>query len=82
LPILVDAEEVKSTGRRGDKAPAAGERRASMEHKQFWMPDKLCKTCYHCEEIFTVYKRKHHCRMCGQVGLFACLVSASGSISA
>lgn len=31
------------------------------------MPDKYCKNCYGCEEAFTMYRRRHHCRMCGQV---------------
>jgi hypothetical protein len=29
--------------------------------------DKLCKICYACELPFTMYRRRHHCRMCGQV---------------
>ena len=35
--------------------------------KEYWMPDRLCKVCYSCEEAFTMYRRRHHCRMCGQV---------------
>jgi hypothetical protein len=29
--------------------------------------DKLCKICYKCELPFTMYRRRHHCRMCGQI---------------
>eukprot|EP00605_Chrysophyceae_sp_TOSAG23-4_P001064 GSChrysophyteH1.ASY1.ANO1.1169.1 assembled CDS len=32
-----------------------------------WMPDKICKSCYNCEVAFTMYRRRHHCRMCGQI---------------
>ena len=32
-----------------------------------WMPDKICKVCYNCEDQFTMYRRRHHCRMCGQI---------------
>lgn len=64
LPVLIDIEEAKVAAPWDDEP---GVRDDKAEHKQFWMPDKLCKTCYHCEEIFTVYKRKHHCRMCGQI---------------
>ena len=32
-----------------------------------WMPDRLCKTCYSCDTPFTVFRRRHHCRLCGQV---------------
>jgi len=35
--------------------------------KSHWMPDQLCKHCYLCEEKFTVFRRRHHCRLCGQV---------------
>jgi 1-phosphatidylinositol-3-phosphate 5-kinase len=31
------------------------------------MQDKLCKICYKCELPFTMYRRRHHCRMCGQI---------------
>jgi 1-phosphatidylinositol-3-phosphate 5-kinase len=49
--------------------------------KDFWMPDKLCKVCYGCEEAFTMYRRRHHCRLCGQVFCHACSsYSIDGSI--
>jgi len=36
------------------------------------MPDRLCKVCYDCEQPFTVIRRRHHCRMCGQVFCHSC----------
>ncbi|KAJ1398777.1 hypothetical protein B484DRAFT_300550, partial [Ochromonadaceae sp. CCMP2298] len=39
---------------------------------QFWMPDRFCKVCYGCEEAFTMYRRRHHCRMCGQIFCNSC----------
>lgn len=36
------------------------------------MPDRYCKACYGCEEAFTMYRRRHHCRMCGQVFCNTC----------
>lgn len=38
----------------------------------YWMPDQLCKTCYGCEAPFTVFRRRHHCRLCGQVFCNTC----------
>jgi myotubularin-related protein 1/2 len=35
-----------------------------------WADDKIAIVCLHCEMKFTFFKRKHHCRCCGQV-LFA-----------
>ena len=40
--------------------------------RNFWMPDKLCKVCYGCEDPFTMYRRRHHCRMCGQIFCNVC----------
>ena len=36
------------------------------------MPDSACKECYDCGAKFTVIKRKHHCRICGQVFCSLC----------
>ena len=40
--------------------------------REYWMPDRLCKTCYECELPFNVFRRKHHCRLCGQVFCHSC----------
>lgn len=42
------------------------------EDRQHWMPDRLCKTCYSCDTPFTVFRRRHHCRICGQVFCNTC----------
>ena len=42
------------------------------DDRQHWMPDQLCKQCYSCELPFTVFRRRHHCRLCGQVFCNAC----------
>lgn len=35
--------------------------------KEHWMPDSVSKECYQCAEKFTIIRRKHHCRVCGQI---------------
>ncbi|EEC49382.1 predicted protein, partial [Phaeodactylum tricornutum CCAP 1055/1] len=40
--------------------------------RQHWMPDQLCKQCYSCDMQFTVFRRRHHCRLCGQVFCNSC----------
>ena len=40
---------------------------SSKDKDMLWMPDKICKICYNCEDPFTIYRRRHHCRMCGQI---------------
>ncbi|XP_071791852.1 1-phosphatidylinositol 3-phosphate 5-kinase-like [Asterias amurensis] len=37
------------------------------DFKQYWMPDSQCKECYECGEKFTTLRRRHHCRVCGQI---------------
>jgi hypothetical protein len=70
LPILFDADapvrEVLEI------ADAPQKNVAEVQHKEFWMPDRFCKVCYGCEEAFTMYRRRHHCRMCGQIFCNAC----------
>lgn len=37
------------------------------EFKKYWMPDSTGKECYECYEQFSAFRRKHHCRLCGQI---------------
>lgn len=68
LPVLVDPEEntvVQNRDKEEDK-------NNGRKLKEYWMPDKYCKVCYGCEEPFTMYRRRHHCRMCGQIFCNTC----------
>ena len=40
--------------------------------KKYWMPDNACKECFHCGLKFTISRRKHHCRVCGQIFCSSC----------
>ncbi|KAI9924631.1 hypothetical protein ASPWEDRAFT_172405 [Aspergillus wentii DTO 134E9] len=35
--------------------------------RDFWMRDENAKDCFHCGETFSTFRRKHHCRTCGQI---------------
>lgn len=37
-----------------------------------WIDEKSVKTCYKCQRDFTLKRRKHHCRNCGNVFCGAC----------
>ncbi|KAL3668172.1 hypothetical protein V7S43_007034 [Phytophthora oleae] len=39
---------------------------------QYWMPDHLCKVCYDCSAAFSLFRRRHHCRLCGQIFCYDC----------
>ena len=43
-----------------------------MDHRQYWMPDSLCKECYDCGNPFNALRRRHHCRVCGQIFCWRC----------
>lgn len=36
------------------------------------MPDESCMVCYECDSQFTVFNRRHHCRLCGRVFCSKC----------
>lgn len=40
--------------------------------KQYWMPDEHCKECYECGDKFNTFRRRHHCRVCGQIFCYRC----------
>ncbi|XP_072386330.1 1-phosphatidylinositol 3-phosphate 5-kinase [Diabrotica undecimpunctata] len=40
---------------------------ADTDLKLYWMPDSVSKECYECSEKFTTFRRRHHCRVCGQI---------------
>lgn len=40
--------------------------------KTYWMADENCKECYDCKSVFTTWRRKHHCRICGQIFCSRC----------
>jgi hypothetical protein len=46
--------------------------RQRASSKQFWMPDSRVTMCYECLAPFSVIKRKHHCRICGQIFCWKC----------
>ncbi|GKB43243.1 1-phosphatidylinositol-3-phosphate 5-kinase FAB1B-like protein [Tanacetum coccineum] len=40
--------------------------------RDFWMPDQSCRVCYECDTQFTLFNRRHHCRLCGRVFCARC----------
>ena len=42
------------------------------DKKEYWMRDENVSQCYDCKNTFTTFRRKHHCRVCGQIFCFKC----------
>lgn len=37
-----------------------------------WVPDNRAENCIRCSESFGIFRRRHHCRLCGQVVCWEC----------
>lgn len=46
--------------------------------KEYWMKDETSNECFICSRPFTTFRRKHHCRICGQIFCSACTTLISG----
>ncbi|KAJ6131391.1 hypothetical protein N7523_001851 [Penicillium sp. IBT 18751x] len=53
--------------------------RSKLLSKDFWMRDENAKDCFHCGEPFTTFRRKHHCRTCGQIFDSKCTLLIPGT---
>lgn len=45
--------------------------------KKFWMNDSFVSDCLNCFKPFTPFRRKHHCRFCGQIFCAECTLFIS-----
>ncbi|CRG90028.1 1-phosphatidylinositol-3-phosphate 5-kinase [Talaromyces islandicus] len=46
---------------------ALSQLKSKLLSREFWMRDENAKDCFLCGESFTTFRRKHHCRTCGQI---------------
>ncbi|RLV95687.1 1-phosphatidylinositol 3-phosphate 5-kinase fab1 [Spathaspora sp. JA1] len=45
--------------------------------KKYWMDDSFVSDCLNCFRPFTAFRRKHHCRFCGQIFCSDCCLFIS-----
>ena len=44
--------------------------------RKLWIPDEDAQNCYNCgSKFFSLFNRKHHCRVCGNIFCKSCLES-------
>lgn len=53
--------------------------RSKLLSKEFWMRDENARDCFHCGEPFSTFRRKHHCRTCGQIFDHKCTSTVPGA---
>ncbi|KAJ6196762.1 phosphatidylinositol-4-phosphate 5-kinase [Bipolaris maydis] len=84
-PTVPPIEEIQ---RRTQAAPAGQsaarstftQMRRKILDREFWMRDENAKACFNCGDAFTTFRRKHHCRTCGQIFDSKCTSIVSGKI--
>ncbi|KAI4149309.1 MAG: hypothetical protein LQ340_004700 [Diploschistes diacapsis] len=47
--------------------------------REYWMRDENAKDCFYCGDAFTTWRRKHHCRTCGQIFDAKCTTLVNGA---
>ncbi|KAK5118672.1 Mitochondrial distribution and morphology protein 12, partial [Cryomyces antarcticus] len=48
--------------------------------KRFWMKDENARECFYCGNAFSTFRRKHHCRTCGQIFDGKCTILLPGAL--
>ncbi|TRM61544.1 hypothetical protein BD626DRAFT_631658 [Schizophyllum amplum] len=75
FPIQDDARSIRTANslhRSGSVSKVIRRIRGEGLSKDYWMDDENCKECYDCKGVFTAWRRKHHCRICGQIFCSRC----------
>ncbi|KAF2691912.1 hypothetical protein K458DRAFT_381756 [Lentithecium fluviatile CBS 122367] len=82
-PTVPPIEEIqyhnaKSTG----NLPSStySQMRRKILDREFWMRDENAKDCFNCGDAFSTFRRKHHCRTCGQIFDAKCTALVSGKL--
>ncbi|KAI5124133.1 hypothetical protein M0805_000944 [Coniferiporia weirii] len=75
FPIQDDARSIHTTAslkRSASVSKVIRRIRGEGLSRDYWMDDENCKECYDCKSVFTTWRRKHHCRICGQIFCSRC----------
>jgi 1-phosphatidylinositol-3-phosphate 5-kinase len=59
---------------------ALSQMRRKVLDREFWMRDENAKDCFNCGDTFSTFRRKHHCRTCGQIFDAKCTSLVAGKV--
>ena len=54
--------------------------RNKLVSKELWMRDENAKDCFYCGDAFSAFRRKHHCRTCGNIFDSKCTTLVPGKL--
>ncbi|KAF2402745.1 hypothetical protein EJ06DRAFT_489299 [Trichodelitschia bisporula] len=54
--------------------------RSKILAKELWMRDENAKDCFYCGDTFSAFRRKHHCRICGNIFDSKCTTLVDGKM--
>jgi putative sterol carrier protein len=73
IAVSGDQEQLRDGSTHGSSSGTTRSRRGSLvKPRSEWQQDDATDCCSACEAEFTVYRRKHHCRMCGLLVCASC----------
>ncbi|KAJ5574394.1 uncharacterized protein N7459_008821 [Penicillium hispanicum] len=84
-PLNTNVESVTGQAPQDDLPPVVEgdsvllQLRSKLLSRDFWMRDENAKDCFYCGEPFTTFRRKHHCRTCGQIFDSKCTLLIPGT---
>ncbi|KAI5370123.1 putative FYVE zinc finger, chaperonin Cpn60/GroEL/TCP-1 family, Zinc finger, FYVE/PHD-type [Septoria linicola] len=55
------------SGSVSDKSQSSSSKQRHVLDRKFWMQDEGARVCFSCGQSFSTFRRKHHCRSCGQI---------------
>lgn len=44
----------------------------SLRNQNIWIDDNSVSSCHNCKDDFSLFNRRHHCRLCGKIFCYQC----------